>query len=525
MEMRLIRFGRRLLQDTDGQILLFGVALAVTVLAFLLVIPNGTAVTTQKVRAQTAADAGAFTGSVWLARALNLNANMNIGIKSVYTWMTVLTMGEALAKALYSDSLDPSVRAMGQGITQALFGSPSPVTVHSVEYPGAIQKLDTTVQWLYTLQDDISENFHNVAAILGTEEACRNAGSYPSSQAAGGWAIVRTNDAVPLLVASAAGDSLMYADLLQVGGALERIPTNDTNIGPATGHIVIDQNSYEIKAYYGDSSRWYTLRQALIGKLIVHQWYDTFPNEPDSLHKIYSRNHFYRVVNDPQLESAVGKSWVGAGVKLWYIDSLRPKQPKWRVYGKHSYSVPHPGDTVWANQTHWQYSGPGGWGPLPPGDTADGAYPYLDSGYDIVASGAFYTDFYSGAESTTGYKGPRVRLRRVNPDRKFHTVAYVWRQGSSTAPYGLNAPMGGVLFPRSTIAAPSPMLSVARSEPFLAGSNPTEYQYFFAPAWDVKLTPLDSIGVTEITSDTAYSGRCRNSFDNLEDLRKYVLLP
>jgi len=477
------------------------------------------------VRAQTAADAGAFTGSVWLARALNLNANMNIGIKGVYTWITVLTMGEALARALYSDSLDPSVRAMGEGITLALFGNADPVAVHSVEYPGSIRKLDTTAQWLYALQDDIAESFHDVAAILGSEEASRNAGAYPPSQTAGGWAIVRTNDSIPLLVADSSGDSVLYADLLELGPALDTIPTNDSNIGPATGVITIDPTTYEIKAYYGDSSKWYTLKQALIGKLIVHQWYDTFPNTPDSLQKIYSRHHFYRKVNDPQLDSACGKSWVGGGVSLWYIDSLQPLQPKWRVYGKHSYSVPHPGDTVWVHQTHWQYYTEPGWGSLPPGDTVVGAYPYIDSGYDIVASGAFYTDFYTGAESTTGYLGPRVRVRRVNPDREFHTVSYVWRHGTATAPYGLGPPMGGALFPRGRVAAASPLFTVARSEPFLAVATPTANEYFFAPAWDVKLTPLDSIGVVEITSDSAYGAHSRNSFDNLEELRKHVLLP
>jgi hypothetical protein len=69
------------------------------------------------------------------------------------------------------------------------------------------------------------------------------------------------------------------------------------------------------------------------------------------------------------------------------------------------------------------------------------------------------------------------------------------------------------------------MLTVARSEPYLARSAPTEYDYFFAPAWDGKLTPLDSAGVDEITNDTAYASHSQGSFDNLEDLRNYVLLP
>jgi hypothetical protein len=134
-------------------------------------------------------------------------------------------------------------------------------------------------------------------------------------------------------------------------------------------------------------------------------------------------------------------------------------------------------------------------------------------------------DHYTAAESTTGSQGPRVRSRRVNPDREFHTVSYVWRQGASTSPYGLGAPMGGKLFPRSKIAAPSPMFTVARSKPYLGVVTPTQYNYFFTPAWDVKLTPVDSTGLQEICSDTAYGSHTHNSFSNIQDLRKYVLLP
>jgi hypothetical protein len=68
------------------------------------------------------------------------------------------------------------------------------------------------------------------------------------------------------------------------------------------------------------------------------------------------------------------------------------------------------------------------------------------------------------------------------------------------------------------------MLAVAKSEPYLALSNPAPEDYFFAPNWDVRLTPLDSAGVLDITSDTAYTSHNLNSL-NLENLRKYVLLP
>ena len=146
--MHVTGFARRLLRDTDGQVLLLVVILMTALLAFMLVIPNGTQVTTQKMRAQTAADAGAFTGSVWLARALNLSANMNIGIRSMYTWMTALTTAEALALALHNDQLDASVRAMAREITLALFGNSDPVYTASFIYPQSIQKLAETAQWL-----------------------------------------------------------------------------------------------------------------------------------------------------------------------------------------------------------------------------------------------------------------------------------------------------------------------------------------------------------------------------------------
>ena len=172
-----------MLSDTNGQVLLLGVIVIVALLAFMLAIPNVTHVTAQKMRAQTAADAGAFTGSVWLARALNLSANMNIGIKSMYTWMTVLTTAQALALALHSDSLDPSVMAIGHGITLALFGNSDPVYTASSLYPQSIQKLAETAQWLYDLQGDIVGSFPAVAATLGSSEARRNAsGGNPLSQ-------------------------------------------------------------------------------------------------------------------------------------------------------------------------------------------------------------------------------------------------------------------------------------------------------------------------------------------------------
>jgi hypothetical protein len=520
-----VSLGRRLLRDTRGQVLLFGIIVVIVALiAFMMAIPNGTQAVTQKMRAQTAADAGAFTGSVWLARALNLNANMNIGVKSVYTWMTVLTMGEALAKALYSDTLDSSVRAMGQDVSSALFGSSNPVTVSYTEYPAAIGKLDTTAQWLYALQEDIAETFHDVAATLGSEEASRNAGEYPSSPTAGGWALVRTNDTIPLLVATHSGDTLMLHDVRALGDALLHLPIPDNNVRTAYGVIKID-SFFEIKAYYGDTTNWATLRQLVVGiPFEISQRY-TYTGQPPFWARCTMHTHYKPPQRDPRADSFEQHN---NGLPLKYL----PHPTGWKYRETQFQQINNRADSTWTTKQHFYNITWPGWDSvrrvdtvLPPKDTTPDAKWWIkDSGYTMEKS-YFTFDVITGAESTRGYQGAAVRPRRVNPDRVFHAVSYAWRQGAASAPYGLGPPMGGSLFPRNSVAAPSPMITVARSEPYLALSAPTEHDYFFATAWDAKLTPLDSIGVVEITGDTAYGDHSQGSFDNLEDLRKYVLLP
>jgi hypothetical protein len=522
---------KRLLRDTGGQVLLFGAVLIVAILAFLLVIPNGTQVTTQKVRAQTASDAGAFTGSVWLARALNLSANMNIGIRSVYTWMTVLTVGEALAKALYSDTLDATVKAKGQDIAQALFGNSDPIAVHSNEYPASIRKLDTTAQWLDSLRDDIATSFSEVAARMGTSEASRNVGGDPLSQTAGGWALVRTNDSIPLFDTSYVGDSLMYDYLSQFPAALDTIPTLDPNITPATGLIVINPTTWDIWAYYSDTSLWMNRVDSFYhcyDKPVIFEFRNKFSGAIDTgIEYVDPNDHRYPYYNQgdswPHWVWYCGEGTGNHHVFIW--PNVKPNPPykntdQWALINN-----PHPGNNRYKFDTCWTSLHL-----VKRTDTSTAPYygspqesTYLKEHGDTIKSHYWIpTGFYTGIESTVPIKGPPVRPRRINPDRHFHTVSYVWRQGASSVPYGLGPPLGGALFPRSAVAAASPLFSVAQSVPFLT-SGVTDF--FFVPGWDVKLTAVDSTGVQDIVNDTAYASRSRGSFDNLEDLRKYVLLP
>jgi hypothetical protein len=517
----------RFFRDTSGQVLLFGAVLVLAILAFLLAMPNGTRVTTQKVRAQTSADVGAFSGSVWLARSLNLTSNLNIGIRSVYTWMTVLTVGEALAQALYTDTLDISVKTLGGSITAALFGNSNPVTVHSVEYPGAIRKLDSTALWLYQLQDDIATSFAQVAARMGSDEASRNMGGNSLSQTAGGWALVRTNDSLPLLDTSYVGDSMLFAVLSQLPSALDTIPTLDPNITPATGLILINQNTWDVRAYYSDTSLWM--------------------DRVDSFYHCYKKPIIQVFQHGSTIDSGVqyfdkpgggsytsylhGDSWAmwidrcneGGTHHPFIWPNGKPTPPYkntayWTIISEHPGNNRYKFDTCWTRRHLAKRTDTSSMHNLSPEESA-----YVhDHGDDSVSMRWIPTGFYTGAESTVPIKGARVRPRRVNPNREFHTVSYVWRQGSTSSPYGMSPPLGGTLFPRSAVAAASPLFAVARAVPFLPGGIT---DFFFEPGWDVRLTALDSVGVVDITSDTAFASHTLGSFDNLEDLRKYVLLP
>jgi len=526
---------RRLWHDTRGQVLLLGIVVAVTLIIFMLAIPNGTHVVNKKMRAQTAADAGTFTGSVWVARVVNLNANTNIGIRSIYTWMTVLTVSSALAQALYSDTVEASATAMGEQLGLSLFGNSDPVYVSANVYPAAIERLVQTGRWLLDLQEAVAISFTEVAEASGWEQARHIAGGnpYPS-----GAVLVRTNDTLPMFVTDAVGDSLLLSDLNAVGSSLESLPTNDTNIGPATGVVNIDPNTFDVYAYYGYWSQWAWVRQVLkryYQKPIIFEFRHNVTGAIDTGIEYFAKpgGKRYSLYNQgdswPHWVSYCGEDGPHTPF-IWPNGKPNPpyKNPLWTLINN-----PHPGnnrykiDTVWVAKLHipkgtpaydsWSYTYPET-GPL-----LDSSIPWVEDSGDVVDSSIIWTDFYNGADSTEGHTSGKMSPSRLNPDRTFHSVAYVfWDLGDSIAHRGLHPPLARAFFPAGRIAAPYPTLAVAQSEPYLAGS-PTVADYFFNPEWDARLAPLDSTGVLDITNDSAYVVHL--STFNLEELRKRVLLP
>ncbi|UCG44099.1 MAG: Tad domain-containing protein [candidate division WOR-3 bacterium] len=533
--MLVTRLGRRLLRDTSGQVLLFGAILMVALLAFLMMIPNGTQVATQKMRAQTASDAGAYTGSVWLARSLNLSANMNIGLRSVHTWMTVLTMGSALSGALNTDSFDVSVRDLGADMAYALFNNYDPVVVSAYIYPASIESLYATEKWLQDLQDDVAVSFPLVGQEIAASEARRNAsGGDPSSENPGAEVLIVTNtidtltgDTIPMLVEDSIGDKLMYDELFEVAASLESFPTMDENIGPAMGSISIDTATMDIAAYYGVESQWYNIKQGVHYYMdaIKQVFQDTTTGKIDSGYRFFAKFeighppwfNYLTAVPYPQPRQAKD-SWVSRFDNGKNI-LLRNPMPLDNAYKC---------DTV-VMERHYFKKGmqpldPWVWDNYQKGDSILPCSSGLGKYSPTWDSSWVYSDFYIGAESTDGHLGPKLRPRRVNPDREFHAVSYVWRLGANTSPRGPGPRYGGGLFRRSGVPAPMPMVTLARSVPYLAIDSPADEDFFFSPNWDTKLTALDATAVQDIAGGEAYSELGLDSL-YLEELRNYVLLP
>jgi hypothetical protein len=531
----LTRFARRLLSDSDGQVVLFVILFALLLLSFMLVVPNVTQVTIEKMRAQTSADAGAYTTSLWLARALNLSANMNVGIRSMYQWMVVLTASEALALAL--DSIAATKPAASQ-MTFALFGQLDPHYTASVTYPLAIQKLAATVQWLSALQTDVGNSFWMAAQTLGTSQVAQNeGGGNPLSPNQGGTVLY---SAGLTFFGSDSGMQVLNS-MRQLAGELGADmpkPISDTtNVGTPFGTVTVDSATYNIKAVYGLPSNWATLVQkdscfVSTGPNVSHkdrvwQFYDSSSKE-DTAYKDF----VYPFTN----ESLYVKG-------TYWIDNWL-NQPDWTLRKSYDTTFIMPLSSVYFDSTFttenfvdktntslWLSDSSSYWGP--PYYPTSGrllsprAQNLADMGYNVIVQQSYFTFSLSttlAAESTNNQQGPVVHLRKIAVGVNLSAVSYAWRRGGATAPVGLHPSIGPQLFPQSSVASPSPMLAVARSIAYLAKNNPADSDYYFSPSWDVELTQLDSAGTAQISTNATFVSLGLGSL-NLGSLYKYGMLP
>jgi hypothetical protein len=523
MKHKLTKFARRLLADTDGQVIFFVVLMLIVLLGFMLAIPNVTQVTTQKMRMQTAADAGALTAATWIARGLNLSANMNHGIRCMGDWMTALTASAALAFALDTVA---GTKATASEVTFALFGQTDPHYTCSTTFPLAIKQLGCCRQWICDLQADVAGSFLTVAQILGAGVAAQDASAgNPASQNPGGSAVIGIEDS--LLTYDT--HNYCWHDMCNLGGCLcNQIPNcGVSHCGNPCGQINIDSGTYDVTAQYGVPCQWATLKQGVntaTGAYQVWQYYDsTFGYHGmvvDSAYEDFTQqwgSDYWNCVN--------GYVWID----YWL------NQRHWNWWGSRQVTISggrrdsfllNTSPIDMSNLSVWQQDSINDWH-VPPRDTAPAAKSLLQANPNYVLDSSYFVFVMETTKATiwTNHaQGARILPRRLNPDANLYAVSYVWRQGASQSPLGLAPKIAKFFFSQSKVAPPSPMLAVARAEPYLNVASPDDSDYYFTPYWDVKLVPLDSTSAASITSDPAYSSHNLSTF-NLNSMIKYGLLP
>jgi hypothetical protein len=533
MEAPILRCSGRLYRDTDGQVVFFVVLVMLALLAFMMTIPNVTHVTVEKMRAQTSADAGAFTASIWLARALNLIAVLNIGIRSMYMWMIVLTAAIALAVLLFSLAEVPFVgqalAAIGIMISSVFFWNPDPHTASIDSYPKSIQALANTAKWLYNLQSDIARNFPWVALTMGTTQACYNvSGGNPLSLNPGGVALVKPSDSIPLVPDE---NNLMLSTLSGLAGQLSSgVPeTGVPDVSDPSGGINVDPNTFEMKSQY-------TISRPLWGQVIqdfrCDSGYKHLHQEYDSI-KLPSRREFGdRTFSMPEESRTFQQYWSG---NSW----IRPqyRNGAWRLVSPPQVTK-MPRDTevktvaqftdmkseqAWFHDSSLYWSPPlypvAGKAVLPAAQTL------ISYGYVETNSYFKFTMMYetTATESTKGEQGEKVLPRRLDPDADLHSESFVWRLGQGGGGLGLNPAIAQRIFPASRVGAPYPLLAVARAEPYLDKDNIKDEDYYFAPDWDAKIAPFNPTSADEDSSDQRYRDNHLDEID-LDRLLEYVLL-
>jgi len=168
--------------DKNGQVMIFVLAILFVLVLFFLTIPNVTHIVSAKMRTQTAADFGAYSGAIWLARGLNIIACLNIGIRTMYIWIAAISVILVVFSALFAIGFIPFCEAL-QPIAMAVLGiffdpagtllPTDPVTA-AIYYKEDVKRLYNTARWLSDRIDNIAEVIPDIAMVDGSTIALQN---------------------------------------------------------------------------------------------------------------------------------------------------------------------------------------------------------------------------------------------------------------------------------------------------------------------------------------------------------------
>jgi hypothetical protein len=536
-------------KDQNGQVTLFVILFMVGLIAFMLSIPNVTYVTGWKMRGQTASDIGAYTVSIWLARALNLIAVLNIGIRWMWVWMLVLTIVLAVALVLYAAGHFPLLAFLipiACAISAVFFGQGDPIGASSV-YPDALKALRNSAIWLNDLQDDIAQSFPLIALGMGTTEAYKNMHSSLPSLERGGFAFMQPKiDKIPLQE-----DFGGISDFMQgLSGGFNNYG-HDCNGSSTVNPDGSVTSTYKIK-YVDEMWILQKLRHGR-GKWRIIQCADS-----QSLRKKYAATNWQKYPEDGDVFGSpyhpIGSAWLPALLPL-QIRGWTLLPPPYSRVDTLERAVPDDGsvDEYWQPETRckwcWgmQHGMPGSGGPgydweqftpqqkeaeltkyyydTPARTFVPSADPlYTNAGYSIKYARLHEHKVEIECTKTTGPSenpgGNKGFPKRVADGFDPYSLCFTWWIQSS--PLGLRPVMAKSLFKPGTAGSPLPMICLAEAQPYLDVDNPSKDDSFFSPSWDARLWPIAEEMADSVNSQIG--GQLGGSSFDFKKLLGYVLL-
>ncbi len=504
-----MRFSRRtkeIYEDKSGQILVFVLSILFVLVLFWLLLPNVSAVTVLKMRAQTAADAGAYTGSVWLARGLNLITCFNIGIRHMYMWILSLTIICAIVLTLVAISgfFSPAF-GIAQVICLALgWGDPNNALA---AYREDVKNLYKSAQWLSEREEDIARIFPILAVIDGSRIATINMGGFRGIGSQGGFCIIlpMAQRREPLSIQLKEDKGALLQFLSDYAGALSgEGPNFGENFGEGRGGVSIDDelnvggnfsqkvmDKFKVKQYF---ERYVAKARQIYTK---PSYPETITAETREFEIPEEESELAKYIGDPPLiylrPDLINLGYSAVGIRI----DLPPKQsspetrwfkvPEEEEEGKKYLTPPSPPERLLLPVNGWRFVRA-----------------------EKIPNWREESQSADPDEETKRMKKPVPK--KIDPDYKPYSVSFVYRVKTP-------ALVAKTIFTEEKIGPPFPGLAFSKAMPYLPAHITDSV---FSPEWDAKIVPFIGDAVEKLLGEDEYQ-RNRGDID-LQSLVRYLIL-
>jgi|GEM_PF-3947109 len=473
---------RQLGKDKSGQIALFVALFLLPLVLFLFTVPNVTYVTAAKMRAQTAADIGAYTASLWLARGLNLITICNIGIRDMLLMVMAITLILAIAWVL---TLIPVVSSIGFAICLIFFNTSDPASAALGNYPEDVQNLYDSANWLSKREKEIAKAFPVIADAMGSYLAYENMGVDSPRPDRGGVALKMPIGKIELKE----DESKTLLKVLQ--GYAEFIRGNDYGLGGSVGGDlkVGGDGRMQMQFTWSNAADSCRAKQEYYQRVVVLKF--TYKNDQGKRYQgsLNRSPWLYRPRDDALYQEY--RSFHQLPLSHPIIEAMgyhlqRNVLPA-EVFVKEV--VYSPGTAYWPKDK---------WQPCYPESERKKIHPYIGAPPPKVLRKHLLSDYYvrgyeilfkvskdGGLADTKEHKTPK--LYRVDPDYKPYALGFTWHKADGSG-FGFEPAFFRSIF---GVGLPFPLTAIAQSEPYLDVKNPSLKDSLFEPKWDARLVPLE----------------------------------